>query len=150
LSGSQGCGKTTIANILTGSYNFSTREYKMTLGVDVFEKRFTMGDRYVDVLLVDTSGHQLYSWLVDRVCDTDGIFVFCFDSTDKQSFDALERIVNNTTVKTGVVVGCKWDLTMRQVIPLDIAEQFAAHNNMQFISASAVSISEISSLFYRI
>lgn len=73
-----------------------------TQGVDVFEKRFTMGDRYVDVLLVDTSGHQLYSWLVDRICDTDGIFVFCFDSTDKQSFDALERIVNNTTVKTGV------------------------------------------------
>ncbi|KHN79812.1 Ras-related protein Rab-23 [Toxocara canis] len=148
--GSKGCGKTTIASILTGSYNFTTKDYKMTQGVDLFEKKFSMGDRAVNVLLVDTSGHPLYSWLVDQVShETNAALIYCFDTTDRESFDALEKIVNNTAVKTGVVVGCKSDLSMRRAVPNHIAEQFAAKYHMNFVSTSTrISTAEMESLFH--
>ncbi|VDN19006.1 unnamed protein product, partial [Gongylonema pulchrum] len=129
-------GKSTVVKILAGKYNFTTKDYEMTQGIELHDKTFVIDGHTVDTVLVDTAGHELYYWLVRPICDPSAFFVLCFDLTNKDSFHAVEALTKELDIRKGALVGCKSDLVSRHVVSLAAAEELAAKNNLKLLLTS--------------
>uniref|UniRef100_A0A915PL96 GTP-binding protein n=1 Tax=Setaria digitata TaxID=48799 RepID=A0A915PL96_9BILA len=131
-------GKSTIIKILTGKYNFTNKDYEMTQGVELYDKTLESYGHTMDVVLVDTAGHQLYKWLLNSICDENAFYALCFDFTNKDSLGVLQAHFEQLKIKKSVLIGCKYDLQSRHTISLADAEEFATNNNLKLHLTSAV------------
>lgn len=146
--GSVRVGKSTIVKILTGKYNFNTKDYEMTQGIELHDKTFVTDGHVVDTVLVDTAGHELYRWLVKAICDPNAFFVLCFDLINRDSLRAVETLMEGLEVRRGVLVGCKSDLASRHAVSLSAAKETAAKNNLELlITSTRMTTAEMESLF---
>ncbi|CAG9539223.1 unnamed protein product [Cercopithifilaria johnstoni] len=149
FSGAVRVGKSTIVKILTGKYNFDSKDYEMTQGIELYDKALEVCGHTVDTVLVDTAGHELYKWIVKPVCDENAFYALCFDLTDKDSLATLKAYLEELRIQKSVLIGCKCDLQSRHAISLSAAEEFAINNNLKLHLTSTMTTStELEKLFY--
>ncbi|KAK6110124.1 Ras family protein [Brugia pahangi] len=142
-------GKSTIVKILTRKFNFNSKDYQMTQGVELHDKALEVCGHTVDTVLVDTAGHELYKWVVKPVCDESAFYALCFDLTNKDSLNILKAYLEELSIQKSVLIGCKFDLQSRHAISLSTAEEFAINNNLKLHLTSMMTTStEMEELFY--
>ncbi|MCP9266422.1 hypothetical protein DINM_021972 [Dirofilaria immitis] len=69
IFGSNSSWQSTIVKILTQKFNFNSKDYEMTQGVELYDKALDVCGHTVDTVLIDTAGHELYKWIVRPICD---------------------------------------------------------------------------------
>lgn len=67
----------------------------------MFEKTILIDGTSVNLLVIDTSGHNLYDWLIKEIYDDKLHVILCFDMTNKESFDRIEKIIKEFSIKKG-------------------------------------------------
>uniref|UniRef100_A0A1I7W2T6 Ras-related protein Rab-24 n=1 Tax=Loa loa TaxID=7209 RepID=A0A1I7W2T6_LOALO len=140
FSGAIRVGKSTIVKILTRKYNFSSKDYEMTQGVELYDKALEVCGHTMDTVLVDTAGHELYKWIVKSVCDENAFYALCFDFTNKDSLDILKAYLEEMSIQKSVLIGCKFDLQSKHAISLSAAEEFAINNNLKLHLTSTAAL----------
>ncbi|EFO26476.1 hypothetical protein LOAG_02012 [Loa loa] len=149
FSGAIRVGKSTIVKILTRKYNFSSKDYEMTQGVELYDKALEVCGHTMDTVLVDTAGHELYKWIVKSVCDENAFYALCFDFTNKDSLDILKAYLEEMSIQKSVLIGCKFDLQSKHAISLSAAEEFAINNNLKLhLTSTMTTPTELEELLY--
>ncbi|KAM3727012.1 Intraflagellar transport protein [Dirofilaria immitis] len=142
-------GKSTIVKILTQKFNFNSKDYEMTQGVELYDKALDVCGHTVDTVLIDTAGHELYKWIVRPICDENAFYALCFDLTNKDSLDIIKGYLEELNIQRSVLIGCKFDLQSRHAISLSAAEEFAVNNNLKLhLTSTRTTSTEMEELFY--
>ena len=98
-----------------------------------------IGTEEFDLKLIDTAGHQTLSPLNRKwLLQADG-FIFCYDTTSKESLEGLSKYIETTlhynsdkhmkspnlSSVPAVVIGCKCDLNDKREVSKEEGEKFA-------------------------
>lgn len=122
-------GKTSM--ITRFAKGVKTDEYKKTIGTDFMEKEITLassGDN-VKLMLWDTAGQEMFSKLTRNYYKGSGAVVYVFSTTDRDSFEEVERWQKKVVEECGdivsVLVQNKIDLLEQAAVSSDEVEDLA-------------------------
>ena len=116
-------------------------KYVKTIGVAHAVKRVLIDDNAVTMTLWDTGGQELFNCVRPQYYRGANGVLIIFDVTNKESFDHLEKWLNELEGYCGnipkIILGNKIDLIDERVIPLEAGEQFALMNSVSYFETSA-------------
>ncbi|ELP88073.1 rab7, putative [Entamoeba invadens IP1] len=155
LIGDSGVGKTSLINRYVN--NQFSDVYKATIGSDFLIKPVTVNGQTYTLQIWDTAGHERYSCVVTTFYRGSDCCVLCFDVTNRESFNHLEKWKNdfiegaNLTNPGSVpifVVGNKIDCdpNTREVSEEQAMEWCKLHNH-QYFETSALNASNVGDFF---
>ncbi len=120
-------GKTSIANVLTGS-GFKPLQ-RLTVGVAHYVKELQTSDGPVRLVIWDLGGEERFRFLAPAFLRGAKGAVFVFDVTREETFEHLEDWLGVTLSTVGdilrVLVGNKVDLEELRAVPRSYAELYA-------------------------
>ncbi len=132
-------GKTTIANVLSGGGYI--RDYKMTVGVDIFIRYIDTPTGTLRVQLWDLAGQKRFSFLRKIFYRGSHGALFVFDLTRPRTIELLEDWIRDFVCLHPdtpiIIVGNKKDLITERKIPKEFGEAFAKKFNTEYIEISA-------------
>ena len=155
LIGDSGVGKTSLINRYVN--NQFSDVYKATIGSDFLIKPVTVNGQQHTLQIWDTAGHERYGCVVTTFYRGSDCCVLCFDVTNRESFNHLEKWKNdfldgaNSSNPSEIpiyVVGNKIDCdpTKREVSE-DQAREWCQLNGHKYFETSAMSATNVTDLF---
>lgn len=139
LLGNSGVGKTNLINIATGK-SFSQNESATITGT-YSRKTINLKGQKFAVDLWDTCGQEKFRSLTRIFLRGAKIIIFVYDITDRRSYDELTywvEMAQETEVNCIFgIVGNKIDLFLNEVVPEELARDFAKSKNYKFRLVSA-------------
>lgn len=153
--GDPGVGKT--STILRFTQNLFRRTYIPTMGVNITEKDFLVGDYTVEIILWDIAGQTKFETMRKHFYQGSEAILLIFDLTNPISFrnitnwykDIKKNVLNGTEL-IGYVFGNKSDLIQERKIKENDALKLAEELNLNYIETSAKTGKNIENAFYRI
>jgi len=132
-------GKTTIANVLSGGGY--VKDYKMTVGVDIFMRYIDTPRGTLRVQLWDLAGQRRFSFLRKIFYKGSHGALFVFDITREKTFSLLDDWIRDFKYlhpKTPIIiVGNKKDLEENRQVPKELGESLATKYDTEYIEISA-------------
>jgi small GTP-binding protein len=134
LAGDEMVGKTTLINrFITGSFK---KEYKATIGVDIFTKRLSVMDQEVNLQIWDIAGQTTFRKFRERFFAGSKGALLVYDLTMPKTLDNLHSSwISDIQTITGeiplVLIGNKVDLNdLIVVTPEETASFLELHPNI--------------------
>ncbi|XP_003390188.1 PREDICTED: ras-related protein Rab-23-like [Amphimedon queenslandica] len=109
-----------------------TQDYKKTIGVDFLEREIEVDDDNVRLMVWDTAGQEEFDSITKAYYRGAQVCVLAFSTTDKDSFDAIERWKNKVEAECGAIV------------------MVVVQNKIDLIDESAVSAEDVEALTKRL
>eukprot|EP00798_Chlamydomonas_sp_ICE-L_P008272 gene8272-1541_t len=143
-------GKSTLISMFSSKGQKYPTNYSMTTGIEVAAAQYHIPDTTIAVefFLYDTSGSDLYRETLAQ--GWNGIYhaILVFDITNKDSFENCKKIwweelkkarLDRERAVKAVLVATKTDLpAQRQQISVDVAQDWATANGMDFCAVSSL------------
>ncbi|KAK8406079.1 hypothetical protein O3P69_007064 [Scylla paramamosain] len=138
-------GKTALVQTFMTENSQFSKNYNMTLGVEVVTKLIRVPDTQasVELYLYDCSGKQYYRGLVKKMSSHPSLLLLMYDVTSENSFNLLNDFyemvkaeAQGETVK-GVLFANKTDLTARRVISPKMGRDAAQRLGLLYFEGSA-------------
>ena len=156
LLGDGTVGKTSICHRFTN--DTFQREYKQTIGLDFFLKRFELeGDVQVALQVWDIGGQSIGSKMLGNYIYGSHAIVFAYDCTNFQSFTNIEdwyklvaQVFAGKSSPAMVLMANKVDMGHLRAVTMQKHTQFATERNMTSYFVSAKSGDNISPAFFTI
>jgi len=154
LLGDSTVGKTALCTALVSGN--AQKLYSMTLGAEHHVKSIRVPDTDVSIELhiVDTGGHPIYSKLRPQFAAGSQLLCFVYDVTSRSSFQTVQLLLRealNTFMiekipegrpdpnrPIGVLVANKSDLRDYSQVSVSEAQEFAIANGLAFFETSAI------------
>ena len=142
LVGDSFVGKTNIMSKYIK--NEFLEDSKATVGVEFGSKQFTVEGHSIKAQIWDTAGQERYKAITSAYYKgAKGAFIV-YDITRKQSFDSVEKWVNDVTAVadkkiTIILIGNKCDLEDQRQITKEQGEEKANKLEIAFLETSALS-----------
>ena len=150
LMGDNKVGKTTIANRYIN--HKETKEYKPTIGLEVFKTiKKHKGKKYI-LKIEDSSGNEQFINEIKNSCENANFIVFIFDITKKETFLSISKWLEKCDLSYNediilILIGNKKDLANDREISKEEIDQFAKGNNMKYYEISAFNDKEVKNIF---
>jgi Ras-related protein Rab-28 len=156
LLGDGTVGKTSICHRFTN--DTFQREYKQTIGLDFFLKRFELeGDVQVALQVWDIGGQSIGSKMLGNYIYGSHAIVFAYDCTNFQSFTNIEdwhklvsQVFAGKSSPAMVLMANKVDMGHLRAVSLQKHSQFATERGMTSFFVSAKSGDNICPAFFTI
>jgi len=157
LIGDGTAGKTSLCSRLSQE-NF-TNQYKQTLGLDFFLKRYTLpGNINATLQVWDIGGQQIGGKMLDTYLYGAHGIILVYDITNHSSFENLKDwldIVKQTFSRSNKMphlslVGNKKDLEHLRTVKKEVHSEFAQKNGMSSFFLSAKSGDQVNYCFQKI
>ncbi|BFU24083.1 Rab family GTPase [Entamoeba histolytica HM-1:IMSS-B] len=155
LIGDSGVGKTSLINRYVN--NQFSDVYKATIGSDFLIKPVTVNGAQYTLQIWDTAGHERYSCVVTTFYRGSDCCVLCFDVTNRDSFNHLEKWKNefidgaNATNPASIpiyVVGNKIDCEPnKREVSQEQAREWCKLNGHKYFETSAMNAENVTDLF---
>jgi len=149
LLGDANVGKTSLVYRFIEN-RFST-DFKSTLGVNLLKKKVKINDNDVSVQIWDLGGQEAYKKLRRLYLEGSQGALVVFDKTSHTSFENLDDWVGSfkDSQKDApiILIGNKIDLKDQITVTEKEAEEYAAKNNMEYISTSAKTGEQVEEAF---
>jgi len=156
LLGNSGSGKTCLLKRFTDD-SFIETPFLPTIGIDFRTKIIAVEDRSVKLQVWDTAGKSRFESLGEMFLSEAMGVVFCFDISDRKSFQNLPHWMNkfigkpkkhNANPIPSFVVGCKSDLDeKKRMVTKYEAQAFAVKHGSRYMETSAKLDSGVNELF---
>lgn len=149
-------GKSAMITVVNKQGKQFPKKYEMTLGVDfsVMQMKIPETNDQVDLYLLDTSGHEMYSKMHAKYWADVSMVIAVYDCTERETFKSLKTWIakvkeqNKDKQLIGCVVGAKSDLNDYSLsVPKQEGLEFASGMGFGFFESSAVTGDEIDSCF---
>lgn len=88
-----------ISSIKTPQGIFFLVKLFYTHGAELYDKTLEVYGHILETVLVDTSGHQLYKWIVKALCDGNAFYALCFDFTNKGSLEMMKTYLKEYNIQ---------------------------------------------------
>jgi small GTP-binding protein len=127
--------------------------YKMTKGCDVTPKLIELGDKDIEFYFMDMSGKDIYRSIVAKMCKDPHMIVLAYDSTDAESFRALDswldlvKKTNGNKEFSGIIVSTKNDLTSLRMVDRNEGAEKARRMRMGFFEVTCSNYESIDKAF---
>lgn len=150
LIGDSGVGKSNILSRFTRDA-FSP-ETRSTIGVEFATRNVTDGDKVIKAQIWDTAGQERYRTITRAYYRGCVGIIIVYDITKATSFRSLEKWLAEITANGSgdaikILVGNKCDLSQYREVSTVEAKTYAEKNNMFFLETSALSATNIESIF---
>uniref|UniRef100_A0A914DB48 Ras-related protein Rab-43 n=1 Tax=Acrobeloides nanus TaxID=290746 RepID=A0A914DB48_9BILA len=152
LIGDMGVGKTAVVQrFKNGTF---LEKQGTTIGVDFTMKTLIIEGRRIKLQIWDTGGQERFRTITQSYYRSANGIILCYDITCRQSFDSLNRWIEDVSKfavpnVTKILIGTKADLTKERLVDKEEGEQLArAHNMIQFIEVSSKSNVNVDTVFY--
>ena len=149
VAGEGGIGKTTIVKKFMNEV--LKKDYKMTIGVDIFSKTLLLNDNSVTLSVHDVAGQKRFSMVKDLFMRGTQLAVFVFDLTRKETLykireDWIPPLLERSPEVTSILIGNKSDLEDLRVFDekeikkflKGLQKDFPQCNFIQYIETSAL------------
>lgn len=150
LMGEAVVGKTSLATYLSGGTY--TKDYEMTVGVDIFIRFIDIKQYTFKVLLWDIAGQRRFSPLRKIFYRGSKGAIFMFDLTRPETFKVLPNWIRdfqaNNPGTPFLIVGNKTDLVEQRRVPREFGELLARHYNTEYYETSAKTGEGVERAFY--
>jgi small GTP-binding protein len=152
IVGDPGVGKSSL--LLKFAEDKFDDNYLTTLGIDFRAKHILINDHNCKLQLWDTAGHEKFRVLTKAYYrGTDCVFC-CFDVTNAESFDGLQRWINEIHSSLDekrkclkIIVGTKIELQNYRTISYEKADSYANMHGYKYYETSARTGNGINRLF---
>ncbi|MHA1975056.1 MAG: Rab family GTPase [Candidatus Hodarchaeales archaeon] len=150
LAGDGSVGKTTLINrFVTGRFN---SDYKATIGVDIFSKRFKVNEKSINLQIWDIAGQSLFRNFRKKFYSQARGALLVFDLTLPSSLESLGHWIEDIVEVTGsiplILIGNKSDLTkLRTVTDDEISNFLDTHNIEKHFLTSALTGDNVEDAF---
>ncbi|KAF8371843.1 rab-19 [Pristionchus pacificus] len=154
LIGDMGVGKTCVVQRFRNG-TFVDRQ-GTTIGVDFTMKSLIVDGKRVKLQIWDTGGQERFRTITQSYYRSANGIVLCYDITCKQSYESLERWIDDVSKFAApnvvkVVVGTKADLESERIVQVEDGEQLQRrHGMLTFIETSAKENTNVDKTFYRL
>jgi len=132
-------GKTTIANVLSGGGYI--KDYRMTVGVDIFMRYLDTPHGTLKIQLWDLAGQRRFSFLRKIFYRGSHGAIFMFDITREKTFYMLNDWIQDFLAlypETPVIIlGNKKDLKDKRKVDTELGMELAKRYSTQYIETSA-------------
>ena len=144
-AGDAGVGKSAMVQMFHSKGTHFPKQYQMTTGCDFVMKEIKLPDAgaTVELHIYDCAGQAVFKELTCQYWKNANMVMLVYDVTNPESFQnlghwlALVRQKCPEKVLPGVVVANKIDLEERQRVYIPEGQDFAKHNNLEFVQVSA-------------
>lgn len=157
LIGDGTCGKTSLC-VRLAQENFN-KQYKQTMGLDFFLKRYSLpGNTNVTLQVWDIGGQQISGNMLDTYLYGANGIVLVYDVTNHSSFESLQdwlEVVKQAFCKGNsklpylALIGNKKDLEHLRVVKKEKHAEFAQENGMASYFLSAKSGDQVNYCFQK-
>jgi Ras-related protein Rab-1A len=150
LLGDSGVGKTSLLTRYCDS--IFKDKYSNTIGVDFRVVTLKYKDILTKIHIWDTAGQERFKSIAVNYFRTSNGFIFCFDITQKKSFDNVKKWVelafsNNDSNKVNFLIGNKMDLNYKREVDIEEAENFAKTNKFTYVETSSKENTNVEKVF---
>ncbi len=151
LFGDTNVGKTSIFNIINNASNHT--DTHTTIGVDFIIKNYKINNTTIKLHIWDTAGQERYNSIIKPYYNVD-IPIFIFDMNDNNSFNNLNRWINNVdrynnyTTIAKYLIGNKSDLEC--CVPYSNINELIIKHNLQYYVNSNLIKTNIIQIMYNI
>ncbi|OLS24703.1 MAG: Transforming protein p29 precursor [Candidatus Heimdallarchaeota archaeon LC_2] len=149
LLGDGRVGKTSLANRF--AKNIFRSDYQPTIGINFLIKQAVYQDQAVKILIFDTAGQEFLSSLRKQHYAAANGVVIVYDITNKQTFDDLDKWVNEIQEEVGdvktVFVGNKVDLEDKRVVSAEEGKFYAQSVKSEYLESSAKDDIQVTDIF---
>ncbi|GAB2268238.1 Complex III subunit 3 [Dionaea muscipula] len=153
LLGDMGTGKTSLVLRFVKGQFFDYQE--STIGAAFFTQVLSLNEATVKFDIWDTAGQERYHSLAPMYYRGAAAAVVAYDITSMESFEKAKKWVQelqrqgNPNMFT-VLVGNKVDLDTKRKVDIEVGEQYAKENGLDFFETSAKSAHNVNELFFEI
>lgn len=151
IVGDSQAGKSSLGEVYTKKNFHHTK--KSTVGIDLFIKNVIVDGQKYKIQIWDTAGQERFRTLISSYYKGANCVIYCFDVTNKNTFNNLEcwinesyKYLNKSVVKC--LVGTKIDLENERKVSADQAKKFAQSHNINYFETSSLHNKGIEELFY--
>lgn len=148
LLGDSTVGKTSLAQVFTGGVQYFSKNYNMTIGMELLQKAVPIPDSNVSVELfvADCGGFSgLSQDLLKPHWETANAVMLIYDVSDPDTFNNLTTWYDSVmgsrqdTAMTGLVIANKLDLSDRpNAVPSDMGMELAKRLGFEFFEVCAM------------
>ena len=150
LIGESGVGKSNMLSRFTK--NEFNLESKATIGVEFATKCITFNKKVIKSQIWDTAGQERFRAITSSYYKGAMGALLVFDISKKQSFDNLDRWLNEVRAFTKpevciILVGNKADLSYMREVPQEEAIKYAAQQKIPYFETSALASTNVEKVF---
>jgi Ras-related protein Rab-11A len=150
LIGESGVGKSNMLSRFTK--NEFNLESKATIGVEFATKCITSNSKVIKAQIWDTAGQERFRAITSSYYKGAMGALLVFDISKKQTFDNLDRWLNEIRAFTKpevciILVGNKADLAYMREVPQDDAVKYAAQQKLPYFETSALAATNVEKVF---
>ena len=150
LIGESGVGKSNMLSRFTK--NEFNLESKATIGVEFATKCITFNKKVIKSQIWDTAGQERFRAITSSYYKGAMGALLVFDISKKQSFDNLDRWLNEVRAFTKsevciILVGNKADLAYMREVPQEEAIKYAAQQKIPYFETSALASTNVEKVF---
>ena len=153
LAGDGAVGKTTLINrFVTGKF---AADYKATIGVDIFSKRFKVRGKHINLQIWDIAGQSLFRDFRKKFYSQARGALLVFDLTMPSSLESLTNWISDIKEVTGdiplILIGNKSDLMeLRSITDGDISNFLEQSNIVVHFLTSAMTGENVENAFHEL
>ncbi|MFW9948469.1 MAG: Rab family GTPase, partial [Candidatus Odinarchaeota archaeon] len=148
-----GVGKT--STILRFTDNAFSRIYNPTMGVNISDKNFHVGNAFVELIIWDIAGQTKFQTMRKHFYQGINGIILIYDLTNPKSFESIsgwyKDIKNHLSDKTsivGYIFGNKLDLANERKVKNSTAKKLAEALNLKYIEISALTGQNVENAFF--
>ena len=150
LIGESGVGKSNMLSRFTK--NEFNLESKATIGVEFATKCITFNNKVIKAQIWDTAGQERFRAITSSYYKGAMGALLVFDISKKQTFDNLDRWLNEVRAFTKpevciILVGNKSDLAYMREVPQEEAIKYAAQQKISYFETSALAATNVEKVF---
>ena len=150
--GSSGVGKTAICQRLVDDTFYE--ETPSTIGVEYRSTAVEIDGNAIKLQIWDTAGQEKFASIAKSYFRQAVGVILVFDITDRQSFNDLSKWLSDVRSLCDpnaavTLIGNKLDLSSSRKISVSEAQQFATHNQLEYLEVSAKGGDNITEAFQR-
>lgn len=150
LIGESGVGKSNMLSRFTK--NEFNLESKATIGVEFATKCITFNNKVIKAQIWDTAGQERFRAITSSYYKGAMGALLVFDISKKQTFDNLDRWLNEIRAFTKpevciILVGNKADLAYMREVMQDEAAKYAAQQKILYFETSALAATNVEKVF---
>lgn len=149
VCGDAAVGKTSL--VLKFTDNAFRRQYLPTLGVNISEKKLTLNNASIKLMLWDLSGQKKFKMMRTSSYPGALAYIFVFDTTNPQTLKNLEfwykevDSINKNII--GLLLGNKIDLQEQENIDEENLKDFRANRKLKYFRTSALTGENVEKAF---